>query len=312
MATLRPIADDPGTAVAYVRQALRMPGLADAEVAPFLVAVEREIAAGTANGALRVDTGSTVGVAIWDPSSELGTTVQVLYLTPGWQTPREYAAFLKEIQGRVGPLLFAPGFLAGVSEAEESRAMESVGFARFARSEMRMDLNGRRPTSANGPATRTASVEDLPALARLHASAYRGQFDQYLFLVYSDPAKDAELATREILTGRWGEFLPWASSVVEEHGEIRAASLVVRAPYGPLIADVMVDPPRWGQGLGRAVVEATLDALRARGESVAVLNVTEGNERALGLYRQLGFVRSLGPSRGWYSRERIPGGPRTP
>jgi ribosomal protein S18 acetylase RimI-like enzyme len=153
--------------------------------------------------------------------------------------------------------------------------------------------------------TRPARSDDLPALARLHADAYRNTFDRFLFLLYLDPERDAELTTREILNGRWGEFLPWASPVVERGGAIRAAVLVVRASYGPLIADVMVDPTVRGQGLGRAVLLAAVAALRERRESVAVLNVTEGNERAIALYRRVGFVRSLGPSRGWYGRDRI-------
>jgi ribosomal protein S18 acetylase RimI-like enzyme len=309
MATLHPIATDPATAVAFVRKALESPGLHDEEVAPFRAAVEREIAAGSVSGALRMEAGRPVGVAVWETSGELGATVQVLYLAPGWQTRAEYRAFLEEIRASTGPLVFAPGFLSGLPEVEEARALESLGFARFSRSEMRLDLRALPRPAVSAVATRVASMEDLPRLARLHERAYRDQFDRYLFLVFADPAKDAELATREILTGRWGEFLSWASPIVEADGEIRAAALVVRAPYGPLIADVMVDPSAWGQRLGRTVVATSIESLRGRGESVAVLNVTEGNERALRLYRRLGFVRSLGPSRGWYSKERIPRGP---
>jgi ribosomal protein S18 acetylase RimI-like enzyme len=97
--------------------------------------------------------------------------------------------------------------------------------------------------------------------------------------------------------------------VCEGTGGLVAAALVVRASYGPLIADVMVEPDRRGEGLGWEVLSATVRALRERNESVIVLNVTEGNRRASHLYERLGFVRTIGPSHGWYSTARIPVSP---
>jgi ribosomal protein S18 acetylase RimI-like enzyme len=314
MTALRPVSSDPAAALDLVRRALTKGREYDAEVGPFLATVERQLVAGEAVGALYVDGKRPVGVAMWDVGSEIGATLQVLFLEPAQQSSAEYDAFLGAIRDRLGPIAFSPGALAGLSTEEEAGVMERRGFAPFSRSEMRLDL--RAPVwKGRGNAAgrvRTLSGSDLPALARLHEAAYRDRFDRYLFLVYSDPGRDAELATREILTGRWGDFLPWASFGIDDAAEVSAATLVVRAPYGPLVADVVVDPQKWGRGLGRTVLEATITALRERNETVAVLNVTEGNERALRLYRQLGFVRSLGPSRGWYSPERIPVPPGSP
>ena len=153
---------------------------------------------------------------------------------------------------------------------------------------------------------RNVRSEDEPGLRQLHQRAYRDQIDRFLFQLDPDPEKDSAAGIREIFDGRWGESLGWASFVVPENGAVVAATLVTRAPYGPLIAHVMVDPSRQGRGLGRVVLTATVRALRARGETVIVLNVTEGNTRAIRLNERLGFVRSIGPSHGWYSLARVP------
>lgn len=46
----------------------------------------------------------------------------------------------------------------------------------------------------------------------------------------------------------------------------------------------------WGQGLGRLLVETSLEWLRARGVEQVRLDVDTQNTRALGLYMRLGFV----------------------
>jgi ribosomal protein S18 acetylase RimI-like enzyme len=313
MASLRPLSSDRDTALQLARQAILSRNAPDAETGPFLSAVERDVANGTAEGVLRFDDGRVVGIALWEPPAELGATVMVLYHVEERQRPAEYDAFFREVQGVAGPVVFAPGFLAGLPEAEETRVMEGLGFARFARSEMRYPPDRPTPNGRSGgsAAVRPTVPNDAAQLTSLHQAAYRGTFDRYLFLVHVDPARDAELAVREILTGRWGEFLPWASPVVESDGHLRAAALVVRAPYGPLIADVMVDPASRGRGLGRAVLVASIHSLRERGESVIVLNVTEGNRPAIRLYETTGFVRTVGPGHGWYATSRIPVPPET-
>ncbi|MGA9839169.1 MAG: GNAT family N-acetyltransferase [Thermoplasmata archaeon] len=313
MSELRTLDADRATALTLARRAILWRNDPDSETGPFLSMVEREVAEGSAAGAIRFEGDRAVGVALWERPTALGATLQVMFGIEAHQTPADYRAFLREVQSTAGPVLFAPGRLAGLTGDQESEVMESLGFARFSRSEMRFPPQSRTPDRATGPAgrLRDARPEDQPALARLHEQAYRGHFDRYLFLADPDPVRDAEIALRDIFGGRWGEFLPWASPVLDGESGLAAASLVVRAPYGPLIADVMVDPALQGRGLGRAVLVSTVRALRARDESVIVLNVTEGNSRAHGLYERLGFVRSLGPSHGWYSRAQIPVAPAT-
>ena len=47
----------------------------------------------------------------------------------------------------------------------------------------------------------------------------------------------------------------------------------------------------WGRGIGRAMLEAVLDAARKAGYAQAELEVAAGNSRAAALYESLGFVK---------------------
>ncbi len=306
MIELRSLATDPAAARRLARAAVRVHGDPEAEIAPFLDRVERELGEGTAAGRLALEGDRPVGLALWVPTGGLGLTVEMLYLEGAAGTKDAYVALVREVEATAGPVAFLPGRLAGLSEAEESDALRSLGFLRFARSEMRFPPGAAAPGPDPTPGLREISPDDEAPLAALLDVAYRGRLDRYLFQVDPDPRRDAELQVREILEGRWGELVPWASFVVPDDGRVAASTIVVRAPYGALIAQVMVDPLRQGRGLGRAVLSATVRALRARGESIIVLNVTEENGRAVRLYERLGFVRTLGPWPGWYSATRVP------
>jgi ribosomal protein S18 acetylase RimI-like enzyme len=308
MAETVPFADDPGRAVALLREALLARGPPADAARPWRSALEEAVASGTADGFLFRDDGTVIGLAVWDPSSPIGATVEIAYLSDRGRGTEGYRALYRAIAERSGGVAFAPGGHAGLTDAEEQALMRGLGFGRFARSEMRLPPESPLPPASADPGRpfRTARPTDEAALVALHRRAYDGQFDQYLFLADRDPDRDAESAVRELLGGRWGEFLPWASPIAEGDSGPAGAVIVVRAPYGPLIADVMVDPDLQGRGIGRRLLVECIRRLRERGESVIVLNVTEGNMRAVRLYETLGFVRSLGPSYGWYSRARIP------
>ncbi len=67
-----------------------------------------------------------------------------------------------------------------------------------------------------------------------------------------------------------------------------------------LLEDVFVEEHARGTGLGRALVEFSLDRARDRGCRRAELDVNESNEPALKLYESLGFGKKATP---WEGRD---------
>lgn len=68
--------------------------------------------------------------------------------------------------------------------------------------------------------------------------------------------------------------------------------MLLRGPAG-VIYDLLVEPGRRGQGIGRRLLDATLEALRARGARQVVLSTAEQNEDARRLFARAGFRRTM-------------------
>jgi len=62
-------------------------------------------------------------------------------------------------------------------------------------------------------------------------------------------------------------------------------------------ADMAVAPEAEGLGIGRRLVEACHQLAAAGGAHTMVCSVEQQNERAIGLYRRMGYVRA--PERDW-------------
>jgi ribosomal protein S18 acetylase RimI-like enzyme len=89
--------------------------------------------------------------------------------------------------------------------------------------------------------------------------------------------------------------------VAEQNGEVIGYTyagiegtdyMALRGPAGALY-DIVVDPEQRGRGVGRALLDATLDELKARGAPRVVLSTAERNEPAQRLFERAGFRRTL-------------------
>jgi ribosomal protein S18 acetylase RimI-like enzyme len=310
---LVPLESDLSSTLTLAREAVLArfdPGVDPHEVLPV---VERQIREGHARGLLRIHEGGPVGIAVWEPAGPVGVAVRLFYLRPPFASSKGYREFLEAVGRTSGPIAFAPT-LPGLSLEEETATWRSLGYAPYSRSEMRFPAAASVPAvePSAGIVVRAFRPQDERALVALHAAAYRHHFDRYLFAEDLDPDRNAALTIRQLLQGAYGEFLPWASMVAEQEGRIVGETIVLAPPRRALIADVAVDPTAQGKGVGRAALVGTVRALRDRGISAIALVVTEGNRRAARLYEQLGFVRTLGPTREWYNTRRIPVGPSGP
>jgi ribosomal protein S18 acetylase RimI-like enzyme len=66
----------------------------------------------------------------------------------------------------------------------------------------------------------------------------------------------------------------------------------LRGPAG-VLNDIVVDPPERGRGIGRMLLEATIEELKTRGVPRVVLSTAEQNEAAQHLFARAGFRRTM-------------------
>jgi len=302
------LATDPAAGQRLGRVAIQSRTGAGPGSAGWVRALEEQLASGALRARLYVVDGQPVGFVSWLPGGLVGLTVELLYAEPVPSHGEAYRQILLALEEEAGPVAFVPGPLAGVAPDAEEGLMRSLGFRRYGRSEMVLEVDGvaDAPPAAGGERIRPVVRNDLAPLADLHRRAYRDSFDRYLFVELSDDHEDALREVREILDGRWGAFHPSGSWVGERDRGAVGAVLSVHRRTGALIADVMVDPEYRGRGVGRRLLSTAVRALQHAGEQRIYLNVTEGNERAIRLYWGLGFVRTLGPTQDWYNARRIP------
>ena len=311
---LIPLSEDVAAALELGRRALfalQEPGF---DVVAYLPVLEQRLRSGAAAGILWKQDERPVGFAMWETHGPLGLTVRLCFLVDGVASAPAYGAFLGQLETEGRRVLFLPAGLAGLTREAEGALLERLGFARYARSEWGFPAEAPLPPveSPAGVALRPFRPGDEEGVARVHAAAYRDRFDRYLFLQDLDPERDAALGVRDLVGGRWGEFLGRASTVAEANGQPVAATLVVRTEGAPLVADVATHPSFARRGVGRATLAETLRTVRAGGDRSVRLVVTEGNARAMRLYARLGFVRHLGPFEEWYRTDLIPFRPSAP
>ncbi|HYB78464.1 MAG TPA: GNAT family N-acetyltransferase [Thermoplasmata archaeon] len=307
--SIAPFPVDLAASLGLAEEALRARLAPGEQLSDLLPPMASAIRTGRANGGLLKSEGSTEGIVVWVSAGPLGVALRLLHLSSHYAGPERYDAALALAERVAGPVVFAPGSLAGLTAAEESTLMQGRGFASYGRSEMMLGPETPVPLVPvpTGITVRPVLPSDEPSLARLHERAYEDHLDRYLALEEVDPARDADRQLRDYFTGRYGEILSPGSSVVAVDGRVVAAAISTH--YAPtrraLIIDVMTDPDRQGTGLGRVVLSDAVRALRERGETSIVLNVTEGNHAAFCLYTRLGFIRSMGPTHEWYDARRI-------
>jgi len=305
---LVPITSDLATSRRFWRRALEVRARGGNEPADFPQAFEERILSGSVQTRLYLVEGLAAGLVSWSTAGPLGVPVQLLYAATESSEPGAYAHLLAAAQSEAGPVAFVSGPLAGLEPDVEGRVMRALGFRRYGRTEMVLTPDGGWAGAVTeGPERlRPVGRPDLSRLAELHRSAYHDRFDRYLFLERQDETEDALVAVGELFDGRWGAFSESGSWAAERGGRLVGAVLAVTTASGTLIADVMVDPADQGAGVGRRLLARACRSLRDSGVRRIYLNVTEGNEPALRLYRRLGFDRSLGPTRDWYNAGAIP------
>ncbi len=172
-------------------------------------------------------------------------------------------------------------------------ARPSTGWRRSATNSTSGDMSG--PAISIRP----AAPADSKTIGRLGALLVRMHHDL-------DP--DRFIAATPQTEERYGSFLGSQLAapdiiilVAERDGEVVGYTyagiegtdyMALRGPAG-VVYDIVVEPAHRGQGVGRALLDATLEALQAKGAPRVVLSTAERNETAQRLFARAGFRRTM-------------------
>ena len=152
---------------------------------------------------------------------------------------------------------------------------------------------------SGGVGIRKATSADIAVIGRLGALLVRAHhdFDPQRFMAATSRTESAygsflgtQLAESNIVilvAERDGEVIGYTYAGVEGPDYMS-----LRGPAGALY-DIVVDPAHRGQGVGRMLLDATLDALKARGAPQVVLSTAERNTIAQRLFEHAGFRRTM-------------------
>jgi ribosomal protein S18 acetylase RimI-like enzyme len=146
---------------------------------------------------------------------------------------------------------------------------------------------------------RTATPADLPALGRLGALLVRAHhdFDAKRFI----PATSETEAGYSWFLGTQLEKPSICVLVADDDGVVVGYTyagvegrdyMSLRGPAG-ILYDVVVDPSRRNNGVGRKLVEAALGFLKNHGSTQVVLSTATHNDAAQHLFESIGFRRTM-------------------
>jgi ribosomal protein S18 acetylase RimI-like enzyme len=185
---------------------------------------------------------------------------------------------------------------------EFDQALADQGFRLYPRQFMLLEFSraagipaaGERPPLKSGLAIERWDDRYFAPCARLIQLAYANHMDGEINDQYRSESGALRFLKNIIVLPGCGQFQPHAS-------------FVLRAPHSPELIGVVltsmvahgvghttqicVMPGYQRHGLGRRLMEATIEALRNRNFAALSLTVTSANERAVHLYEEMGFVR---------------------
>jgi len=178
---------------------------------------------------------------------------------------------------------------------EVSRPFLQQGFSRHPRVFMNFDI-GKHPQTA--PPLRPDfeirpwSEHEYQSAAALITAAYRGHVDSEINDQYRTLTGSLRFLNNIVRFPGCGAFDPQASFVVLERRTQTLTALILCSRVRPdvgHITQVCVLPEHRSAGLGEALLAASTKNLRDRGFHFISLTVTEANDRAIALYKRIGY-----------------------
>jgi len=130
------------------------------------------------------------------------------------------------------------------------------------------------------------------AAAKLIHLAYADHVDGQINDQYGSHAGALKFLRNIVLLPGCGQFLPEASFVVRPLNEAQPVAMALTSTVAERVGhttQVCVMPGYHGHGIGRSLMEHSIEALRRRNYESLSLTVTSINKRAVELYEHLGF-----------------------
>jgi len=129
---------------------------------------------------------------------------------------------------------------------------------------------------------------DVDDVAVFLNGVYEGHIEQAFGMHVGTPAEWRDYVT-SIWKGESGTYAPLASWLTRDDAGLAGVSLATVWMGAPLVSEIGVRKDRRGQGLARALLTATENALVDLGHDRLSLYVTLGNDPAIRLYDRMGF-----------------------
>ncbi len=183
--------------------------------------------------------------------------------------------------------------LVDLRNSRPGRFLERLGFRSFERCFL---LRGVEPCGLM-PLSDELSLEKwndaaLEPAAKLTALAYQGTSDWEMASHYRSPSDCLDFLCGVVFRPGCGLLLREASFCVWAHGRGSLAGFILTSVVSTKnghVPQVAVAPDYQGQGLGTVLLGRAIQALFEMGYLSVSLSVTSANQRALSLYRKLGF-----------------------
>ncbi|HSZ64210.1 MAG TPA: GNAT family N-acetyltransferase [Terriglobales bacterium] len=189
--------------------------------------------------------------------------------------------------------------LLAQTTGEVARPFVQQGFSRHPRVFMSFDIGKHAlASSPNTPAfpaqfeIRPWAEAEYQSAAALITAAYRGHVDSEINDQYRTLTGSLRFLNNIVRFPGCGTFDPQASFVVHERKSRTLVGLILCSQVRPdvgHITQVCVLPEYRSAGLGEVMMAAATRNLRGRGFRFISLTVTEANDRAIALYKRIGF-----------------------
>jgi ribosomal protein S18 acetylase RimI-like enzyme len=153
--------------------------------------------------------------------------------------------------------------------------------------------------SQTEPIVRRANPADLPEIGRLGALLVKEHYDfdpqRFLAARPGTPEGYASFIGTQLedqdkavlVADNNGHVIGYVYAAVEGYNY-----MALRGPAG-VLHDIIVAPQHRGRGVGRLLLDTTLEFFRSRGVPRVVLSTAERNEAAQRLFASIGFRRTM-------------------